>query len=71
MNTTTKPRKLSAKQWLRQQFEREFCEECSGDACHHTAVPFMGNWFARCDFPCDDDGTMHPAVAKYRTEYNS
>ena len=66
-----KHRKLSAKAWLEQQFECEFCEECGGDVCHHTAVPFMGNWFARCDFPRDDDGLMHPTVEKFRAEYRS
>lgn len=35
--------------WLKQQFEHEWCAECGRDHRHHTAVPFMANWFARCD----------------------
>jgi hypothetical protein len=38
-------------QWLAEQFEFEYCDECGRDACDHTAVPFMGNWFARCNHP--------------------
>lgn len=57
-----------ADEWLARQFEFEFCEECSGDACHHTAIPFLGNWFARCDFPPEDDGTPHETIQQYRKE---
>lgn len=57
---------IPARQWLSELFEYEFCAECGGDACHHTAVPFMGNWFARCDHPANDDGEMSPVVKAYR-----
>lgn len=57
-------------EWLERQFEFEYCAECRGDACHHTAFPFMGNWFARCDFPPaeDDAATPHPVIVAYREE---
>lgn len=55
-----------AAKWLARMFECGYCEECGGDACHHTAVPFLGNWFARCDYPSDDDGEHHPVVTAYR-----
>lgn len=58
----------SSTEWLHQQFEHEYCEECGGDAQHHTAVPFMGNWFARCDYPRTSDGEMHPHIAAFRCE---
>jgi hypothetical protein len=35
--------------WLARQFEFELCPECGKDAADHTAVPFVGNWFARCN----------------------
>ena len=35
--------------WLKRQFEFEWCSVCGRDHLHHTAVPLMGNWFARCD----------------------
>jgi len=35
-------------QWLADLFEFEYCAECGSDADGHDAVPFMGNWFARC-----------------------
>jgi hypothetical protein len=58
-----------AAEWLEEQFEYSYCEECGGDTCHHTAVPFMGNWFARCDYPRDDEtGDQHPLIAAYRTD---
>lgn len=38
-----------AAQWLREQFEFEWCAECGRDHRHHTAIPILGNWFARCD----------------------
>lgn len=58
---------IPADQWLRETFEFEYCAECHGDACHHTAVPVMGNWFARCDFPPaqDDAATPHPVIAAF------
>jgi hypothetical protein len=60
---------LPAAEWLAQLFECEYCAECGGDAQHHTAVPFNGNWFARCDFSPPDDGeTLHPTIAAYRRE---
>lgn len=35
-------------EWLKELFEWEYCDECRGDERHHDAIPFMGNWFARC-----------------------
>lgn len=52
--------------WLIETFEYEYCAECGGDSCHHTAIPFLGNWFARCDYPSDDSGNPAPAIAAYR-----
>jgi len=47
-----------ATEWLREQFEFEWCADCGRDHRHHTAIPFMGNWFARCDlepvFCCEE-----------------
>ena len=58
---------ISAPDWLAELFESEYCAECGGDAEHHTAVPFLGNWFARCDYPCDDEtGAVHPIITKFR-----
>lgn len=56
--------------WLRELFEWEYCEECGGDARHHTAISLLGpgNWFAVCDYPPDDDGNPHPVVARFRAE---
>lgn len=52
--------------WLASLFESEYCAECGGDAQHHTAVPFMGNWHAFCDFPrSDDDASLHPTIKKF------
>ena len=36
-------------EWLREQFEFEWCTECGRDHRHHTAAPVLGNWFAWCD----------------------
>lgn len=53
-------------EWLAELFESEYCAECSGDACHHTAIPFLGNWFARCNHAPAGDGTPNPIIAAYR-----
>jgi len=45
-NLTTPPA-----EWLADLFEFELCSECGHDADKHTAIPFLGNWFARCDCP--------------------
>lgn len=55
-------------EWLAEQFECDYCAECHGDTCHHTAVPFMGNWFARCNFPSSDDGTTHPVIIEFHVK---
>lgn len=52
--------------WLARLFADEYCAECGGDAQHHTVVPFMGNPFARCDHPSDNDGNRHPIIAAFR-----
>lgn len=57
--------------WLCRQFEHEFCAECGGDAQHHTCMNFLGNWFARCDYPPAEDGSPHPIVAKFRKDYTA
>lgn len=53
-------------EWLAHLFEDEYCAECSGDAEHHTAVPLLGNWFARCDYPPDAEGRMDPVIKAFR-----
>ena len=57
---------ISMEEWLKELFEHEYCAECGGDAEHHTAIPFLGNWFARCDFPFTENDEMHPIVKKHR-----
>jgi hypothetical protein len=59
---------MSAERFLAELFAFEYCAECGGDACHHTAVPFLGHWFARCDYAPADDGTPHQTVAAYRAQ---
>ena len=56
MSTLTTP----PADWLAEIFEFEFCAECGGDAQHHTAIPVLGNWFARCDFPPNDAPDLPP-----------
>lgn len=63
MSTETIP----AAEWLAELFADELCAECGGDAEHHTAVPFFGNWFARCDHPWTDVG-YDPIVVAWRAE---
>ena len=56
-------------EWLAETFEFEYCAECGGDACHHMAIPFLGNWFALCRYPpvaAGDDVQMHPVIQSYR-----
>jgi hypothetical protein len=57
--------------WLAECFAHEYCAECGGDTEHHTAVVFMGNWFARCDFPGGDTSPVseenwHPVIRAFR-----
>ena len=61
---------IPPQEWLEHLFEDEYCEECSGDAIHHTAIPFLGNWFARCDYPPDNEGNPHPIIVEYRRLYD-
>lgn len=39
---------MAPEDWLEELFKWELCLECHGDAEDHTAIPFLGNWFARC-----------------------
>lgn len=58
-------------EFLTELFECEYCAECSGDAEHHDAAPFLGNWFARCRYAPDDDGNPHPVVKEFRRQRDS
>jgi hypothetical protein len=40
---------IPPKQWLKEYFEYQNCDECHRGARSHTAIPFNGNWFARCN----------------------
>ena len=44
--------------WLQELFEYEYCSECLLDWDCHTAIPFMSNWFARCDYPTEDQNEL-------------
>jgi len=57
---------VPAQQWLDELFQDSYCDDCGGDAQHHTAIPLLGNWFARCDFPPNEDGVRHPMIQEYR-----
>jgi hypothetical protein len=47
---------IPPKEWLAELFASEWCCECGRDHRHHTAIPFLGNWFARCDLdPVEND----------------
>jgi len=59
---------IPAWRWLEEQFEHEYCADCGGDAQHHIAVPFWGNWFAWCKYEPDEDGMPHPVIAAFRKE---
>jgi hypothetical protein len=54
-------------EWLEELFFDEYCYECLGDVEHHTAVPFVGNWFARCDYPRTEDDSLHPVLAEFHS----
>jgi len=43
-------------EWLRQHFEHGWCAECGRDHRNHVAIPFIGNWFARCSLEPVIDG---------------
>ncbi len=34
--------------WLKKLFWNENCGECGRGAKGHIAIPFNGNWFAKC-----------------------
>ena len=53
-----------AEEWLKEQFEFEYCEECGGDWDAHTAVPLLGNWFALCTMDCTCNLDNPPAIAE-------
>lgn len=47
-------------------FSCEYCDECGGDAEHHSPGIVMGSWFAVCRFPADEDGTLHRIISDFR-----
>lgn len=52
-------------EWLKDQFEFEFCAECGGDEYDHFAIPFLGNWLARCiDGPAEDEAVMEARMKR-------
>jgi hypothetical protein len=58
---------IPADEWLKDFFEFENCDECGGDERHHTAVGTLGNWFAYCNLPPNEEtGEFHPTIAEIR-----
>lgn len=45
---------MDPEEWLEEMFEYEDCDECGKGVMYHTAVPFMGNWFASCNEPAKE-----------------
>ena len=62
--------KIPPDKWLKKLFEHEYCSVCGGDSEHHTAVPFNGNWFARCDYPMSENGQVHPVIKAFKEKIN-
>jgi hypothetical protein len=61
------PATPSDEEWLRELFEFEYCEECGGDAEHHTVSGDpLGHPHAWCKFPPDADGNQHPTIKAFR-----
>jgi len=57
---------LSDDQWLTDLFEYEFCSECGGDAEHHRVILSpVGNRFAQCQYPRDEDGCRNPVIKEF------
>lgn len=54
--------------FLANLFEFEYCAECGGDADDHNAVPFLGNWFAKCRHPLPDNLSDADAEAEAELE---
>lgn len=59
---------IPPEQWLKEMFEFEYCAECGGDAQDHDAVPFGGNWFARCKHPIPDSVLADDAALEAEME---
>ena len=58
---------INPKRWLQELFSYNYCEECGGDVQHHLAIPFHGNWFAKCNYPRNETtGELHPVIQKFR-----
>lgn len=59
--------------WLNKLFESEYCNECGGDAQHHTAIPLNGNWFARCNYSPGEETNWeyHPVIIAFRKKENN
>ena len=60
--------RAQAEEWLKGQFEFEFCDECGGDAEHHQVGPVLGNPFAWCMYPMTNGEKYHPVIAEFRGE---
>lgn len=61
---------IKGEDWLKEQFEHEYCAECGGDAEHHTAKSFLYNWFAWCDYPPDENESLHDVILDMRYEFD-
>jgi len=54
---------IPPQQWLKEQFEYEYCDECGGDVKDHDAIPLLGNWFALCK-PKETNSENHQPVVQ-------
>lgn len=66
-----KDKRETPQEWLARQFEFEYCHECGGDAEHHTVCGFLGNYFARCDYPPtqETEWDFQPVIREYRKNH--
>ena len=60
---------IPANTWLKELFKYEYCNDCGGDTEHHDAIPFVGNWFAKCKFPIPEGSDdYHPVIQEFRVK---
>lgn len=63
----TTAQRQTAKAWLTEQFEYEYCAECGGDAQHHAVTRVLGNWFAVCVYSpsAETNWEWHPVIKAF------
>ena len=57
--------------YLQTLYSSQDCKKCGGNAQHHTTIKTDGTYYAKCNFPKDENEDFDPNIQSYYANKNS